>query len=271
MLDNQNYTKQFNYLFTNEKLTPNKVTVLCKLYNRFKLSIQHKKYYDPQRKAYYIIYTYQDMSNATNLSEMSIRRIYKTLNKYISIIKFNKRINRIYLTDWSLNFLNFTPTLPKNNKKNKSSKKQHKNKYQSQDNSNELENEQHDQKKQSQNEHLEDIYNNNKYIYYNNNDKAQEFSEKLLNIGLNKRTINVLFNYFHNNIGLIYHAIHLMINIKAHYHLAFEDFLDLEVFLVTNLPFCINEEDFMNRFSGFCYRNLCNLVDQQTKKITVFW
>ena len=241
------FYKTYKALFTDQNLSSTEILALTLIFNRYESSLKNQQF--KNNKDHFIIYTHEQLANDLHVSIRTISRIIKDLiqKSYITTqLSKNKRHSYIYLTIKSKNIIfgNDPHDNPHNDKTTKKTSKI-------------------DMSKSPTNY----IYNNNKYIYYSNSDKAQEFYQKLLNIGLTKQAINVLFNYFHSNISLIYHAIHLMINIKARYHLAFEDLLDLEVFLVINLPICTSENDFNNRFSQFCYQNLCLLVDQPIERV----
>lgn len=241
------FYKTYKTLFEDQNLSSTEILALTLIFNRYESSLNNQQF--KNNKGHFVIYTHEQLANDLHVSIRTISRIIKDLiqQSYITTqLSKNKHHSYIYLTVKSKNIIFGND--PDNNKQNKKQSEQQ-------------------DKKNTPKSPTNYINNNNKYVYYNNSDKAQEFYQKLLNIGLTKQAINVLFNYFHSNISLIYHAIHLMINIKARYHLAFEDLLDLEVFLVINLPICTSENDFNNRFSQFCYQNLCLLVDQPIERV----
>lgn len=78
-------------------LNPTEVALLTVIYNRNQLSINNPKFYDKELDDHYVVYPVADLKAEINVSESTIKRTLKTLEKKGWIILKRSKISRVNL------------------------------------------------------------------------------------------------------------------------------------------------------------------------------
>lgn len=78
-------------------LNPTEVAILTVIYNRNQLSMNNPKFYDKQLDDHYVVYPIADLKAEINVSESTIKRTLKTLEKKGWIILKRSKLSRVNL------------------------------------------------------------------------------------------------------------------------------------------------------------------------------
>lgn len=78
-------------------LNPTEVALLTVIYNRNQLSMNNPKFYDKQLNDHYVVYPIADLKAEINVSESTIKRTLKTLEKKGWIILKRSKLSRVNL------------------------------------------------------------------------------------------------------------------------------------------------------------------------------
>lgn len=78
-------------------LNPTEVALLTVIYNRNQLSMNNPKFYDKQLDDHYVVYPIADLKAEINVSESTIKRTLKTLEKKGWIILKRSKLSRVNL------------------------------------------------------------------------------------------------------------------------------------------------------------------------------
>lgn len=86
--------------FLQQGCKPNQTLLLSMIADRMQSSRQRFSFYDKAKQDYFVIYTYEELSQNLNLSESTIQRLINksVADGYLDVKLKNKRVNLIFLT-----------------------------------------------------------------------------------------------------------------------------------------------------------------------------
>ncbi len=108
------FSKLYTELFT-QGCKPTEAVMLSMIFDRMQSSKQRISFYSQNKKDYFVIYTYQELSQNLNISCATAKRVFKQaiIDGYITTELKDNRVNLIYLTDKSKAIVNAVePTAP---------------------------------------------------------------------------------------------------------------------------------------------------------------